>query len=511
MNLTARPLDIAVIILYLLGMAGLGIWFSRRNTTTEQYFLGGRSFPGWAIGLSMLGTSISSVTFLAFPAAAYTLDWRQLISNLTLPFVAVLAVIVFIPFFRRGKTTSAFEYLGDRFGPGARLYGTLSFILLQLIRLGKVLFLVSIPVSLITGLDIWIVIVFVGVFISLYTIAGGIGAVIWTDVVQSIVLWIGGIICFLTVVTHLPNGFSQILEVGSANSKFDVGSMGFNLSERTFWTVALLGIVSWLTMYSSDQNVVQRYLAAKSLKEARKATTIYSIIAVPTWAFFFFLGTCVFVFYTVFPNETVDGLDADTVFPYFILTEIPVGVTGLVIAGVLAAAMSSLDSSINAVATIFTVDLMKPYLAKGRDDRFYLRMAKMIAVLASVVMILGAIFFSSIEKESMNDLSWIVASVFGGCLLGLFMAGFFTTRIGNRSALIGLAGAIVLNIYLGVSAAGWLPASITAPVHSYWTGILVNLAFLIIAGLVSCFTGRNSKDLKGLTVWTMEGIKDESN
>lgn len=504
MNLTARPIDLVVIVLYLLGMAVLGVWFSRRNKTTEEYFLGGRAFPGWVIGLSMLGTSISSVTFLAFPAAAYTLDWRQFVSNLTLPLVAVLAIIVFIPFFRRGNTTSAFEYLGDRFGPGVRLYGTLSFILLQLIRLAKVLFLVAIPVSLLTGIDIRLVIVFVGVFISLYTIAGGIGAVIWTDVVQAIVLWVGGLVCFATIVWELPGGLGQIIDVAAQHDKFDVGSLGFNLNERTFWTVALLGIVSWLTMYSSDQNVVQRYLAASSLKEARKATTIYSIVAVPTWAFFFLLGTCVFVFYSVHPDEKVGGLEADAVFPYFILTQVPVGITGLVIAGVLAAAMSSLDSSINAISTIVTVDLMKPYLAKGRDDRFYLRWAKIVAVAASVVMILGAMLFSSINKESMNDLSWIVASVFGGCLLGLFMAGFFTTRIGNRSALFGLAGAITLNVYLGMNAADFLPQAVTIPVHSYWTGILVNLAFLVIAGGVALISGDRGKELRGLTVWTLD-------
>ncbi len=506
----ARPLDIAVIILYLLGMAALGIWFSRRNTTTEQYFLGGRAFPGWVIGISMLGTSISSVTFLAFPAAAFTLDWRQLVSNLMLPFVAVLAIIVFIPFFRRGNTTSAFEYLGDRFGPGVRLYGTLSFILLQLIRLGKVLFLVAIPVSLLTGFDIRLVIVFVGVFISLYTIAGGIGAVIWTDVVQSIVLWVGGIVCFATVVWQLPGGVGQIVEVGAQHQKFAMGSLGFNLNERTFWTVALIGIVSWLTMYSSDQNVVQRYLAAKSLKEARKATTIYSAIAVPTWAFFFLLGTCVYVFYSIHPDEKVAGLEADAVFPYFILTQVPVGITGLVIAGVLAAAMSSLDSSINAISTVVTVDLMKPYFARNRDDRFYLRWARIVAIAASVLMILGAILFSSIEKESINDLSWIAASVFGGCLLGLFMTGFFTTRIGNRAALIGLCCAVFLNLYLGVNSLDWLPDRFSLPVHSYWTGVLVNLAFLLIAGIAALVCGRNRNDLSGLTVWTLKKKGDAS-
>lgn len=497
-----RTLDLVVIVIYLAVMAGVGLWFSRRNQSTEQYFLGGRAFPGWVIGLSMLGTSISSVTFLAFPAAAYTLDWRQLVSNLALPLVAVLAILVFIPFFRRGHTTSAFEYLGDRFGTVPRLYGTFSFILLQVIRLGKVLFLMSIPISLMTGWNISVVIICVGVFISLYTIAGGIEAVIWTDVVQSVVLWFGGGLCFFTIVQQLPDGFSQILEVGTAHEKFNVGSFDFNLTERTFWTVALLGIVSWLTMYSSDQNVVQRYLAARSLREARKATAIYSVLAVLTWAFFFLLGTCVFVFYKVHPDAQVASLEADQVFPWFILTQVPAGLAGLVISGVMAAAMSSLDSSINAIATITTVDLLKPWLARGRSDRFYLNAARLIAVMASLLMVAGALLCSSIEKESMNDLSWIVASVFGGCLLGLFMTGFFTTRVDQTAASVGLVGAIFLNVYLGIGAAGWLPDRFTIPIHSYWIGIFVNAAFLVIAGVVSLFRGSNQRDLRGLTVWT---------
>ena len=179
------------------------------------------------------------------------------------------------------------------------------------------------------------------------------------------------------------------------------------------------------------------------------------------------------------------------------------------IAGVLAAAMSSLDSSINAISTLVTVDVMKPYLAKGRSDRFYLRGARIVAVVASVLMVLGAILFSSIEKESMNDLSWIVASVFGGCLLGLFMVGFFTTRIDSCAAMTALVVAIVLNVWLGANAAGWLPERLTAGVHAYWTGILVNLAFVVIAGVVAIFRGTNRKDLGGLTVWTMRQASEE--
>ena len=509
MDIEFRPLDVAALVFYLAAMAGMGVYFARRNTSTEEYFVGSRSFPGWAIGLSMLGTSISSVTFLAFPAAAFVLDWRQLVCNLTLPFVAVVAIIVFIPFFRRGRLTSAFEYLGDRYGPLARLYGTVSFILLSLIRIAKILFLVSIPVSILTGTSLYIVIICVGVFIAFYTIAGGIDAVIWTDVVQAIVLWCGGAICFLYIVFHLPGGIEQIFTVGAAHNKFSMGSLEWNLHERTFWTVALLGIFNWLIVYSSDQTMVQRYAAAKSTREARKAAIVYSVLAVPTWAFFFLIGTSVFVFYNVFHDPTVAGLEADQVFPYFILTKIPAGVAGLVIAGVLAAAMSSLDSSINAVATLTVVDLLKPYLARNRDDRFYLWAARITATVAAAVMIGGAILFSYVEKESMNDLSWIVASVFAGCIVGLFMLGFFTKRVDYVSAMIALVAAIGLNVYLGLGVTGCLPEAWTLKIHPYWVGILVNVGFMILAYLISLIRNRPQQNLDGLTVWTMKDSEIE--
>jgi SSS family solute:Na+ symporter len=504
MAIELRPLDVIALTTYLLGMLAVGLYFSRRNTSTEEYFVGSRSFPGWAIGLSMLGTSISSVTFLAFPAAAYKLDWRQFVSNLMLPAVAVLAVIVFIPFFRRGQLTSAFEYLGHRFGPVARLYGTISFIVLQLIRLATVLLLMSIPVSLLSGLRIEYVIVIAGIFIAFYTIAGGIEAVIWTDVVQAIVLWAGGAVCLGYIVWHLPGGFSDVIDIGNAHDKFHVGAMEWNIGERTFWTVALLGVFHYLGMYSSDQNFIQRYVATKSLREARKATALYSLLAVPTWGFFFLVGTSMFTYYQTFPDAVVDTLDADQVFPYFILTRIPAGIAGIVIAGVLAAAMSSLDSSLNAIATIVTVDIMKPYLAPGRSDRFYLRAAHVIATGAAVLMIAGAIGFQHVEKESMNDLTWIMASVFGGCLVGLFLLGFFTTRVDNRAVLVALVGSLGFNVYLGAVSARWLPEMGSFHVHDYWIGVLVNLLFVVLAYGSSFLFGPPKQDLRGLTVWTME-------
>lgn len=508
MEITVRPIDIITIVVYLATILGIGFYFSKRNTTTEDYFLGNRAFSGWVIGLSMLGTIVSSVTFLALPAAALVLDWRQLTVNLVVPFVAILAVLIFIPFFRRGQLTSAFEYLQDRFGVLPRMYGTISFIVLQLIRMAQILFLVSLVVQFLTGWPILWVILATGVFIGCYTIMGGIEAVIWTDVIQAMILLIGGILCFIWATNDLPNGVAEIIRVGTLNHKFSLGTMDFDLGKRTFYTMVILGLINWLGIYAGDQNMVQRYAASRSTREARKATIIYSAIALPMWALFFFIGTSLFVYYQEFPDATVAHLEADQVLPYFILTKIPPVVSGIIISAVIAAAMSTMDSGINAISTVSVIDLMKPWLAKNKKDSYYLRAAHLIAFLVTLSVIVGAIFFSLIDKESMNDISLIVTSVFGGCLMGLFIMGFFTQRIDGFSANIALFLAVLFNIYLGLGLLDIWPESFKLPVHSYWVGALVNGTFIILAYLISFFR-KNKRDLTGLTVWTMRNKSNE--
>lgn len=503
MDLSIRIADIITVLVYLTGMLAVGFYFSKRNKTTEDYFVGGRAFSGWIIGLSMLGTIVSSATFLALPAAAYILDWRQLTVNLVVPFIAVLAVILFIPFFRRGKLTSAFEYLGERYGVVPRMYGTISFIIMQLIRMAQILFLVALVIQFLTGAPIVLVIILTGLFIGAYTIMGGIEAVIWTDVVQAIILLLGGVLCIIWVTIDLPGGITQVFEVGMANNKFSLGEMRFDLDERTFYTVAILGIINWLGIYAGDQNMVQRYAAARSTREARKATLIYSAIALPMWTLFFFIGTSLFVYYLTFPNPAITALEADQVLPYFILSEIPPVVSGIIVSAVIAAVMSTMDSGINAISTVSVIDLMKPWLAKNRLDSYYLKSAHLIATLVTVLVILGAITFSQIDKESMNDISLIVTSVFGGCLMGLFIMGFFTHRIDGFSATIALIMAVIFNIYLGLGLLGVLPETWILPVHSYWVGALVNGTFILIAYGIGLIRNKPDKDLNGLTVWTM--------
>ena len=352
-----RPLDAAAIGLYLLAMVAAGIYFARKNDTTEAYFVGNRNFSGWVLGLSMLGTIVSSATFLALPAAAYVLDWRQLNVNLVLPFVAVLAVLMFIPFFRQGNLTTAFEYLGALRGP--RVYGTLSFILMQVIRMAQILFLRACRSRCLRGADDRRHQARPVHRLLHHCRDRGRGA---DRRHQAIILMLGGVLCFCLVAFDLP-GLPPDLEVGPAQDKFSLGSFDWNLHERTFWTVAILGVINWLAIYGGDQNMVQRYAAARSTREARKATILYSAIALPLWIMFFFVGTSLFVYFQAFPDPAVAALESDQVLPYFILNRVPLR-SPIMIAAVMAAAMSSLDSGINAISTVTVADLPVPDRAR---------------------------------------------------------------------------------------------------------------------------------------------------
>ena len=498
-----RPLDILTILIFFIGMAWIGIYAAKKNKSTEAYFVGSRSFPGWAIGLSMLGTSLSSITFLALPAAAYSLDYRNIVPNMMLPFVAVIAVFLFIPIFRKGNIISVFEYLENRFGEISRLYASISFLFLQVIRLATVLFLVSIPMSMITGQPILLIIIVMGIIVGFYTVLGGIEAVIWTDVVQTIVLLGGGLLCLILIIWDIPGGLGKVIEVGISHNKFSIGDISFSLHQRTFLMMMILGLINFTTEYISNQNVIQRYVAAKSTREARKATIICAATSVPSWLLFFFIGTCLFAYYNVTPSAAINSLNADQVMPYFILTKIPQGVAGIILAGCLAAAMSTLSSSVSAMSSVATVDLFERYICKNKSDKFYLKIGRYTSFTAVILMIIGAIIFNYIPRENMVDLGFALAGIFGGCILGIYLLGFFTTRVGNASLLIGMFSAIIVNIYLMLNDFGALPAALSVDFHSYYIVIFVNLTILIVSLLFSLFLPCK-KDLSDLTVWTMK-------
>lgn len=513
-------LDIIVIVAYFVGMAVFGVYFATKNKTTEDYFLGGRSFPGWAIGISLIGTAISSLSFLGTPADTFKTAWLRTLYWGGFPFAVLLGAYFFMPFFRRTKATSAFEYLEARFGPGTRVYGAVSFVLAQIVRVAMILYLLSLVGHELTGLPIWLCVVASGVFVSFYTVAGGIEAVVWTDVVQTIVLAFGGVICLVAVVRELPGGFGEIFRVASAAGKFgfsDLGTDGalhpagwrFSFSDKTALMVLFVGIFHFVAEYACNQNVVQRYCATASARETRKALAVNCAGSMITWIFFAFLGTSLFVFYQHFPADEAAAMlagetKAEQILPFFIIHQLPAGISGLVLAAVVAAAMSSLDSSLNAIATVSVVDIYRRHIAPDRDDAHHLLAARAIAMVASVLMILGAIILAYSETTTIADTGVAAMSILAGGLLGLYLLGFLTTRGDGRAVAVAIFCTILWSLYMTLDSYKLLPEGLSPPVDSYYVGIIGHVVMFVV-GYAGALLVTPKRNLTNLTIWTQDG------
>lgn len=517
-----NTIDVIVILVYFAGVTAFGIYFAGRTKSTEAYFLGNRSFPGWAIGISLVGTSISSQSFLATPGDSFKISWIRYVFVVGFPLVILVAAWLFLPFYRRTKTTSAFEYLERRFGPTTRLYGASAFLFAQTVRVALVLYLLAIVLKQLTGMELWLCIIVCGVFVSFYTVAGGIEAVVWTDVVQTIILAIGGVICLVTVVSQLPGGLGEIISVGMADSKFQFAELmpdgslrnigwSFSMRDKTALMVVFVGLTHFMAEYACNQNVVQRYCAASSMREARKAMGVCCVASMVIWTFFTFLGTAFYVFFKRFPTDATDailsgdgGAKAEQILPYFVMHHLPAGIAGLVLAAVLAAAMSSLDSSLNAISTVSIVDIYRRHLVKDRDDRHYLLAARYFAIFASVLMIIGALVLAYSEIGTINHTSVALSAIFSGGLLGLYLLGFLTTRGDGRAVGAAIVCTIIWTAYMTLAKSDVIPESLRLGIDSYYTGIIGHLVMFCIGYFGASFLPQRPRDLTNLSVWTQE-------
>lgn len=488
------PLDQLVLLVYLALMLGMGLYFSRRNVSTEEYFLGGRRFSGWVIGLSLVGTSISSITFLAYPGDAFKTAWLRFLPNLMLPVGVFVAAWLFLPRFRRGGAISAYEFLEQRYGPSVRVYGALAFIVAQLVRVSTILYLLGLLIQQVAGLDPVTAVCVAGLVVSLYTVVGGIDAVIWTDVVQTLVLLLGGALCLYIVIDLLPGGLATIWTEARAAGKLSAAEYrdgvlepvgwGLSLSHKTATMMLVLGLTNWLTEYSSNQNTVQRFCAARNLREARRGLLVCAVSSLPIWAFYMFLGTSLWVFFQHFPSEVPAEIlngsrKAEEILPYFAMHYLPSGALGLVLAAALAAAMSSLDSSINSVTTVSVTDIYRRHLAPGRSDRHYLRVAWGIAVVVSLLMVAGALTIMRAETRTLQDTATVLVSLFGGGLLGLYLYGFLAKDGDSRAVWLGVAVTMVFTAWSVLASYGQLPAAMHLPFDLYYTGIIGNLLMFV--------------------------------
>jgi len=520
-----RILDLAVIVLYFAGMAAIGWSFRRRSATTERYFVGGRSYPGWLLGVSLFGAAISSITFVGYPADAFKTAYLRYVICLMLPVGVFVVGRWFLPVFRRARITSVFEYLEGRFGPRTRLYGATVFMIAQAMRISVIQYLVALLMHALTGWDVTLCILIGGGITAYYTVVGGIEAVIWTDFVQSVILTAGGLLVLSVIIARLPGGFGQLFSVGSGDGKFMLGDLdltdgklhqapwGLALGHKTVLMLALVGIFQWLGEYTTNQEVVQKYCAAKSTQDARRALWISCWACVPTWGYFLFVGTGLYVFYKVFPDPQVAEMlsgarKAEEVLPYFIMTQLPVGLSGIVVAAVLAAAMSSMSSAMNSISAVFTTDVYRRRLAGGRDDRHYVRVAKLTTLASSVIMISGALVLVHSETKTLQHFYTEFTSIIAGGLLGLYLLGFVTTRGDGRAVGLGIAFAVGFATLISFSGLGWLPEGFTQALErqfdSYYTGLASNLVMFVVGFTLATLLPARRRDLRNLTLWTVD-------
>ncbi|MET7255250.1 sodium:solute symporter [Dyadobacter jiangsuensis] len=469
-------IDLIIVIAYLAGMVAVGIYFSRKNTNAEQFTKASGRIPGWAIGISIYATFLSSNTFLGVPGKAFGSNWSSFVFSLSMPLAAWVATKFFIPFYRSTGEVSAYTHLEHRFGPWARTYAVACFLLTQLARMGSIFFGIALSLQALTGYPMSTIMVVVGICIVLYTVMGGMEAVIWTEVVQGVIKTIGALVILYLVVSGVSGGMPSIIEIGKADDKFSLGTLAPDFTTASFWVILLYGFFMNLNNFGMDQNYVQRYHTTSSAKEAAGSVWLCVYLYVPVSLIFFLLGTCLFAYYqgnpellqTIkmqvaaekLPGGTADAITSlaatltpadygDKVMPHFMVNKVPVGLLGLIIAAIMSAAMSTISSGMNASATVFSVDIYQKYIKSDLTPQQSLRL---LYIATTAFGLLGMVTgIAMIGVKSVLDVWWMLSGIFAGGMLGLFLLGMISKSTRNTEALTATIIGIVVIVWMTFS------------------------------------------------------------
>ncbi len=482
-----RTPDLIIFILYLAGITLFGSSFFRRNRTPLAFTLGNRSIPRTVVTLSIFATFVSSISYLALPGNAFLTDWNAFVFSLSLPVAALIAVQLFVPLYRRVNSPSAYTFLEQRFGPWARIYASASYFLTQLMRIGTILYLLALTIHSIFGWNITTVIILTGVVIMLYSVLGGIQAVVWTDAVQAVILIAGALVCAGYLVFSMPEGPGQLFRIAADHRKFSLGSFSPDLSGSTFWVVLVYGIFINLQNYGIDQNYVQRYMASRTDRDAKRSAFSGGMLYIPVSLLFLFIGTALFAFYRSsagqLPPEMADPARSDAVFPYFIVNELPVGLTGLLIASIFAAGMSTISTSYNSTATVFLTDYYRRFFSSEPSEKQSMRVLYLSSLIISICGI--GIALAMINVKSALDAWWKLASVFSGGMLGLFLLGVFSRSTRPAAALAGVLAGVVVILWMSISGLTKAPGDGGPLFHTYLTIVFGTTAIFLTGFLTT--------------------------
>jgi len=479
-------LDYTVIVLYLVGTVLVGGWFGRGQTTLREFFLGDRNIPWWAAAFSGIATIVSGAAFLGGPGQAFKSDFTFLQYRLAAPFAAAVICVILIPFFYKLDVYTAYEYLERRFDLKTRIMASGLFLLLKALYLGLVIYAPSLVVAEMTGLPLVWIVIGTGLLTTCYTMLGGMRAVIWTDTLQLVVL-LGSLVGSLALlVHHIGGGMTGFIEQASAYGKLRFLDLSFSLeSEVTLWGGLFGGLVLTLGQYGVDQAELQRFLTTSSIRKSRFAMLSAMICAAALGFLLFLVGAALFVFYAQNPAKGGMGMNPDRVFPKFIIEELPAGMTGLVIAGVFAASMSTISAVLNSLTTVTLSDF---YTRLGRRQAS-LRTARWVTLAFGVVCTGVALYaqnFGTILAATSK-----ISSFFGGTLVGIFLLGMLNRRATGSGAFMGAL----------VAFAGVAVVSVMTPISWMWYGLIsAVIAFVMGWALSLLFPAPAPERIFGLTM-----------
>ena len=444
-------IDVGVFAACVLGITLFGCSFAfRKDSDAEAFTTGKGTLPGWTVAFSIFATFVSSISFLGYPAKAFASDWNVWLIGLTVPISSFVAAAFFVPLYRRIGSPSCYAYLETRFGTWARVYASVCYLLTQMARTGTILFLLALPLSAMTNLPVARIVVATTVLTLLFSVSGGIRAVVWTDAIQGILMLVGIVVVIGILFFSIPDRCLEICRFAVRNGKCSLGSLTLtDWGVETFWVTFLFGTFVHLQDYGVDQNFVQRYLLAKTDREAVRSMLAGSLLYVPVSFAFMVIGSGLFAYYGTGIGRLPPEIAAmpDRAFPHFITTALPVGLRGLLVATVFAAGVSTVSTSLNSGATVMVEDFIKKIARRlsPKAELKILRLGTLVIALAG----LGVAILLMNAKSAMD--AWLaMQSIFSGGMLGLFLLGVCVPRARNAEAVIGctLGIAVIAEIVL---------------------------------------------------------------
>jgi SSS family transporter len=436
-------LDYALLAGYFLLNLGIGAFCSRRKTSSDDYFRGGGRLQWWALGISYMATAMSSISFMVYPAVAYATDWLMIGVPLFQSAAVVAAGFLFIGLFRRLNITTVFEYLGLRFGRAIRLLGATLMILSQVGgRLSIVMLLPSLAFSAVTGLNAHVSVGLMGGVTLLYCLKGGMKAVVWTDVLQFGLMYGTVVITVVTIAHEVPGGMGGLIAVARAEGKFEAFLFDWDFVRPSVWVFSCLAVTT-VFLQLGDQSLMQRALSAPDERAARGSVVLAGVLGLPIAILLFFIGSALFVFYRQQPGLLDPGLPNDSILPHFVGNQLPRGVVGLIIAGIFAAAMSTVSGTVNAIAATVVRDFLLPYRpACSEPTRMRVAQATTVLVGASATAI--ALWMAGMNLKSLWETFATLMALIGGGFPGIFALGLLTRRANAPGVAIGLAGSMAV-------------------------------------------------------------------